>query len=629
MSDFSRYLTNSPFTEEIPTYTIFVDTETTVKDSDDTTDKLELLVACYEVWVVDDNGLPTESEPVDSGSFINEDAFYRLVKQYLPCRVIAHNWRFDATVLRIGAKDNLNRFGYDIDVSNSIIPVDAKGFTPFLISLDFSGQPAELICNTNFYKQSLASLGDSFDAEKFDMPVEADYQSYSQYLDDLTTYCARDVEVLRKSFFFMFEFTQELGGVTPASTVAMSANRVYRKRFMPNERIQGSLGIPYISDIELDAYRGGRTDAFFRGNPDCDVYKYDVNSLYPYSMLGDMPIRYSQRVSNPSISDRYLYLIDATVTIPEDSDYWFIGGEGFKTEKGELIFPSGSYRLWIWQPMFDTLDSRGLISDVHLAYAYDRSSIFDDYVNTLYKLREEYKISGDTARDLLVKILLNSLYGKFGQREHARWEIAEEYETLVMAREPVGIERFDDVFDDRYTEYLQIGNTLYHAFSNPDAKPSVNSVTSIAGYITSKARSILWEAMAFIMDNGGRIFYCDTDSIFTDIELPDSMVSDTELGKWKLEEIIPRGETEFVAPKHYRIADKWTIKGIRNPSGFSKHSQDIFPNFITDLTSKNALRRERLDSGAIITRIIKEPTGINNKRVTVGDNMPTYPLMMG
>ena len=35
--------------------------------------------------------------------------------------------------------------------------------------------------------------------------------------------------------------------------------------------------------------------------------------------------------------------------------------------------------------------------------------------------------------------------------------------------------------------------------------------------------------------------------------LPDDMVSQTELGKWKLEEIIPKGEAEFIAPKHYKV----------------------------------------------------------------------------
>jgi len=634
VANFSRYLTPTPYKERIPYKVIFIDTETSAIDIDEKTEKLSLLVACYEVWIVNDVGMPIAMET--KGDIYNESEFYRLLKEHLPCRVVAHNWRFDATVLRIGAKDNLNKWGYDIDVSNSIIPVVAQGFTPFVISLDFDGLEAELICNTNFYKQSLASLGDSFTTAKLPIPQPQDYDLYTDYLTDLTTYCARDVEVLRKSWFFLFEFTQEIGDVTPAQTIAMSANRVYRNRYMPTDmKVQGTLGIPYISDIEQEAYKGGRTDAFFRGNPEVDIFKYDVNSLYPFSMLGDIPIRYVQRCPVNMLIDcletgesRFTYLAEVTIHIPEDARHAFIGGEGIKTEKGELIFPIGVYKCWIWYPMLELLYHHGYIKEIHTCYAYNKHNIFDDYVLSLYSLREEYKKSGDSARDLLVKILLNSLYGKFGQREHIGWELADEYERDVMLREATGVERFDEVYDDEFVEYLQVGDTLYRALIHDDTSPSANSVMSIAGYITTMARSILWSAMAQILDSGGNIYYCDTDSIFSSIQLPDSMVSQTELGKWKLEEIIPKGEAEFIAPKHYRISDKWTIKGVRNPSNSNRHNQVIFPNFITDLTSKNMLRRSRLDSGAVITRIVKEPTGINGKRISSGDNAPTYPLLM-
>ena len=72
----------------------------------------------------------------------------------------------------------------------------------------------------------------------------------------------------------------------------------------------------------------------------------------------------------------------------------FIGGEGIKTDKGELIFPIGEYSCWLWQPMFETLDSRGYISEIHKAYAYNKAPIFDDYVTKpfMHYVREQYKI---------------------------------------------------------------------------------------------------------------------------------------------------------------------------------------------------------------------------------------------
>ena len=631
---YSRYITDRAYREDIPERVIFVDTETHETKVNDATSKLELLLGCYEVWVVDPDGLPIGM--MDHGVFTTELEFYTLLQHHAPCRVVAHNWRFDATVLRVGARDNLARYGYDIDVSNSIIPVQSKGFTPFSISLDFNGRLVQLLCNTNYYKQSLDSLGQSFGNPKTDIPMERDYEDDAEYIDALADYCMNDVVVLRKAYLFLFQFTSELGNTTPSITIAMSANRVYRNAFLPPDlRIQGTLGIPYISDIEQGAYKGGRTDAFYRGNPDTEIYKYDVNSLYPYSMLGDIPIRYVQGVPESMAIDtldgkpaRYIYLMDVCIEIKESDDHAFIGGEGLRTDKGDLIFPIGKYRIWCWQPMVKTLYDRGYIKHIHRAFGYNKASIFDDYVLTLYKLREEYKQSGDKSRDLLVKILLNSLYGKFGQREYSSWEVADAYETEIVQRDAQGIERFNEVYDGVETEYLQVTDTIYKAYADNKGNPSKNAVTSIAGYITTVARSILWETMAMVLESGGNIYYCDTDSIFTDIRLPDNMVSPTELGKWALEETIPRGKAEFVSPKHYRVGDKWTIKGIRKPSDNATHDQTIFPNFITDLTSRNKARRERLESGAMLTYITKTPTGINGKRTVIGDNSPTFPLVI-
>ena len=626
MGKFSRVLNGRPYKEKIPSRVIFIDTETKAVDRDETTQDLSLLLGCYETWIVDEIGLPIALE--SSGVFYTEHEFYTLIKRCSPCRVVAHNWRFDATVLRIGSRENLVKYGYNIDVNNSIIPVETKGFSPFLINLDFDGREAELICNTNFYKQSLASLAENFGTEKLEIPHTEDTELMIEY-------CARDVEVLRKAFFFLFEFTQEIGGVTPGTTIAMSANRVYRKAFRPNERIQGTLSIPYISDIEQEAYKGGRTDAFFTGSPSTTVYKYDVNSLYPFAMLGDIPIRYLQKAPINQLEhaldgheSRFLYLTDVTIKISEESPYSFIGGEGIRTDKRELIFPMGEYRVWVWEPMLRILHRHGFIKQIHTTYAYTKAPIFDDYVLTLYRLREQYKITGDKSRDLLVKILLNSLYGKFGQRNYSRWERATDFQVDIYSREAVGIERFTDLLEDEFVEFLQIADDLYYSYTDSNPSPSPNSVMSIAGYITTKARAILWDSMRTVIDLGGQIYYCDTDSIFSSIPLPEDMVDKTALGKWKLEETIDGKDTEFVAPKHYFVDGRWTIKGIRNPQGNGRHEQEIFPNFMTDLMSKNPTRRKRLESGAEITTIIKEPTGVNNKRVYGGENSPTYPIVL-
>ena len=57
-----------------------------------------------------------------------------------------------------------------------------------------------------------------------------------------------------------------------------------------------------------------------------------------------------------------------------------------------------------------------------------------------------------------------------------------------------------------------------------------------------------------ILSKGGKIYYSDTDSIVTDIELPDNMVRPNELGKLKLEHNITDGI--FISGKLYSILDE-------------------------------------------------------------------------
>lgn len=632
----STRLTNRPFQEHIPAWCIFVDTETKSQLLENGNESLSLLLGCFEVWIVDDGGLPISLER--KGTFYTTDDFYELVKSYLPSRVIAHNWVFDAAVLKLGSRFNMMRHGYNISVNDSIIPVDSKGFSPFLISLDFDGRLSEFICNTNFYKQSLASLGDSFTTNKQVMPREEEYMDDVDYLEALEEYCYRDVEILRTAWFYMFEFVDDIAGITPGVTIAMAANRVYRKRFMPDVNIQGSLSIPKVTIAELEAYKGGRTDSFFSGIPDVEnIYKYDVNSLYPSVMIGDMPIRYQQMVSEDMLrtqlqggDTRFIYLSRVDINTDSESDLSFIASEGIRDSNDRLIFPVGRFTAWVWQPMLEILFEQDYIECIHEIYAYEKYPIFDDYVNTLYSERKKYKISGDKSKDLLLKIMLNSLYGKFGQRSHSKWHQidVDDYEYLIMKRDYEGVERFSDFYNEDFNDYLSVGQDLFRAITTAEL-PNKASVLSVAGYITSKARSILWRGMATILERGGEVYYCDTDSIFTSIPLPDDMVSDNDLGYWKLEDILKGSDTEFVAPKHYRSRDTWKIKGIRNPSSDSKFNENVFPNFVTDLTSNNDKRRKRLELDPIIAKIVKRPTGINSKRLYRGDNMPTLPIILG
>lgn len=608
-------------TETIPPYVIFTDTETVEGENG----SLSLLLGYYQVWKADEKGLPLYQ--ADSGYYTSEAGFYSVISRYLPSRCVAHNWQFDASVLRVGSRENMNYWGYDIDINNGIYPVGGQGYAPFLLSLKFDKGICELICNTNFYKMPLSRIGDSFGIKKLEMPE-------AELSDTMREYCKRDVEILRDAWFAVFAYTQRIADTTPGITTAMAANRVFRKAFYtPRKKVQGTQHIPYINDAERAAYHGGRTDTFYKGIPESEtLYKYDVNSLYPSCMIGEIPVRYSQRgnkshIVNPPAG--MTALANVRLSIPPESQYGFLGIEGI-VKDGQLMFPVGEFDCWIWQPISEICVQQDYVNKIHNVLLYESENIFDSYIHQMFAYRQEFKKAGNFAFDMLTKLLMNSLYGKFAQRKNSKWREAAGYEYHIMAEyDSEGMRRFSEIWNEVETEYWQIKDRLYAAESYT-GELSQSAVCSIAGYITATGRAVLWNAMAAMLDKGANLYMCDTDSIVADMELPPEMVSDSELGKWKLEEVVKGCECEFTAPKHYLMRGKLKLKGVRNPQlGATQHPQTVFPAFMTDLLSFNSKRRAALENGPALRHIVKTPTGTNTKRRETGYNRPTLPYVLG
>ena len=607
---FSYPLKSKVSKENIPPVVIFTDTETRGDDSGQQT--LEL--GCYELWAVDEYG--RGAGMLENGSYTDEQGFYSLLMDYAPCRIVAHNWDFDASVLRIGSSENMERYGYTIDVESSICPPTGQGYAPFFLVLTLSDQrKVELVCNTNFFKNSLADLGESIGFEKWEMPdVDA--------TDSLLAYCARDVEVMRRAWFMLFDFVSGFG-TTPGLTLAMCGNRIFRSAFYDDEwGAQGSEHIEFVRDAEKEAYHGGRTDTLWKGQPTTDspIRRYDVNSLYPSIMRDPVPVRYEGRVIPAAIGSKgYIMLIQATLSIP-DTPLGDLGLEGMMID-GKLIFPRGNFTLWLWQPLYEIAERMGWIVNVKRVFAYRSETIMRGFVDKLYADRMEYRKEGNKAYDLFTKLTMNSVYGKFGQRRMAEWERVED---VVEKRVLQGLgERFTAVYDNAIGEahYWKLGSELYRMIPII-GELAAGSVCSIAGYITAAGRARVWEAMEAVVNSGGQVYMCDTDSVVCDVELPRAMVSESKLGKWKLESELPASECVFVAPKHYRM-ERWKIKGIREAGDGDAFTQAVFPKFRTDLVSPNPERRDRLESGAVIGEITKRPTGLNTKRRERGDGQPT------
>lgn len=667
----SKSLDTKLSAEIIPPWVVLIDTETV----DLGKGQQQLLLGCYEVWMVNTKtGLPrrdskagpqskfrAQQRPFRRGHFTTEAEFYGLLRSLGESRCVAHNWQFDASVIRLGAKATREAYGYWMDMEECSFPID-KGYAPFNVSICFDDRArCQFICNTNFHKTSLAALGESFGIAKLPMPdLPTSLLDEQHLLNDtynhmdsvvlghvspggivnVLRYCRRDVEVLREAWFSLFRFSQEMAGTTPGLTVASMSLRLFRRRWLGltknrHHRIVGNLDKPNVAEAEEAAFHGGRTETFWQGKPPDGLMlrKFDVVSMYPSVMTGAVPVEYrgvaseAEVLSNSDGGNDRTYLAHVTVDIPTDGLGW-LGWEGCPLPRRGLCFPAGRWSCWCWLPMVKIALEQGWVCSINKAFSYRTVRMFKQYVEDIYGMRADAKRRGDGPQALLLKYALNSLYGKFGQRQFGEWEKVEG-EDLAWQRQDHGDEwdRWKDYPSGDPTQpkadYLANSDGIWRFKPAPDGLGE-RSVCSVAGWITAAARVKLWRAMAGLVSRGSTVYMCDTDSIITDGE----METGTGLGEWDLEETAPSKICRFQAPKDYTFGGRAKCKGIRQAvDGVRDYRQARFSRWQTHLLSHRAETRAQLERGAVVGEVEKHISGNNLKRDCCGEGR-NYPLVL-
>jgi len=177
----------------------------------------------------------------------------------------------------------------------------------------------------------------------------------------------------------------------------------------------------------------------------------------------------------------------------------------------------------------------------------------------------------------LVRLLLNSLYGKFGQRSD---NVLDEKQLL---EEGYTIERYYDELEACWYKIITIG-TLQKVVKERSVE-AFHSFPAISAHVTDYARLYLWELMNVAgLDN---VYYTDTDSLYTNhagyVKLK-PYIDKIELGKLKLEAKV--NYFKIYGPKDYILGNKVVLKGI--PKSAKKLSEtvyecDLFPGLKRDL----------------------------------------------
>jgi hypothetical protein len=320
----------------------------------------------------------------------------------------------------------------------------------------------------------------------------------------------------------LYEVLARSDDLTNSYTIASASMKIFLNKFYSIKPSNNSFK---IDDIFRKGYYGGRVEIFKMYGE--NLHYYDINSLYPSVMYDNkFPLleNYNYRYTNEYIPNKLGYYY-CRVSVPESE---YIPLLPYRAKDGKLLFPSGSWSGWYYSPEVAKAIDLGYDIKVLKGYTFSNTDyIFKNFVGHYYDIKK----NSSGAKRFIAKLILNSLYGKFGQHR--------DFDNFVISPE---------------------AKYMYYPFLNVAKVKGLSYAkyihSEIAGLITSYARLKLYS----LFEKAGKehVYYCDTDSIITSKELNTS----NDLGDIKAEDDIK----SFIAinPKVYAYIsnkdDKISIK---------------------------------------------------------------------
>ena len=519
----------------IPRHVIFFDTETTQETlpNGDIKQTLKMGWACYYRRAYGRN-----LERLEWHYFDTMKSFWQFVFSHSEKKrrlwVISHNMSFDFTI--VGGWKHLKREKYKLKFFHN-------SGTTCIISVRSKTGAILFVDSMNWFKESLAKIGDRVGVPKLDVDFETVTKA------KLKTYCKRDVEILIAMFKDFVKFLETNRISRLCYTIASTAMAAYLFGFYDTKICIHNN--KEAIDAERSAYRGGRVECFYMGRLENETfYVLDVNSLYPTVMhSGFYPCKFIKtRAKTTPDTLRYnlqtkSVIAHVLIDTPEPV---------YAVKRNRTIFPVGRFWVTLTSPELIYALDHSHIKKVGRYVIYERAKLFTRYVERMYKLRHKYKSSGSGSYSELCKLLLNSLYGKFGQK-------AEVWEKIGDA--PNERDRTEQVYLPDLNRRGMIRYLLGEVWQLTGYEECFNSFPGIAATVTGYARMYLYDLMKTA--GKGNYFYCDTDSLIVNkrgLDNLKSRIDETTLGKLKLE-----AETEWLdirGLKDYSIHGKTVIKGV-------------------------------------------------------------------
>lgn len=403
-------------------------------------------------------------------------------------------------------------------------------------------------------------------AEKFgieEQKLEIDYKEKREIGHILTKqevgYLKNDVIIVAKAIKILRE--RKLTKKTIASNAMNNYKHIITakkfKRYFPvlDERTDSNI---------RETYKGG----FAYVNPkiqnkDLGVgLVLDVNSLYPYVMMSrklpyDYPVYFEGKYEEDQLYALYIQVFRCTFelkpgkipTIQIKNNKAFKATEYLENNKDEYpVLALTNIDLKLFYENYDVQNE-----DFLFGYKFKGTTgLFGDYINYWINLKIEADKNHNSALRQICKLMLNSLYGKFGLN------------PIMQAKYPV--------IEDEHVKY----KLLDEERRNPIYIPMASFITAYAREVTIRAAQANYERWA----------YSDTDSLhLIGTEPPTNLKVDPfELGAWKIEKEFTRAR--FLRTKTYieTVDGKDEITGAGMPDDCKQYAN--WENFRPGLNIK-------------------------------------------
>lgn len=392
---------------------------------------------------------------------------------------------------------------------------------------------------------SLKILNFSVDkiAKDFNLPIrklELDYHEKREIGHILTeheiNYIRNDVEIMARALEIMFQ--EKLNKMTIGSDAL-----AFYKELNPNFENYFPI-LPYEIDAECrKAYKGGFTylNPIFKGKETGAGIVFDKNSMYPAKMKNEklpfgVPIFFEGKYKQDKLYNLYIQTFSCSFKLKNNkipsiqikNNLSFVPNEYIESTNGDIVtLTLTSVDLELFFENYEIYDIT-----YHSGFKFKSiKGLFTTYIDYWTEKKINAKKEDNGALYKIAKLMLNSLYGKFGLNPRVRGK----YPILE-----------DDIVKYKFYDE-EIRDSIY---------------VPVASFITAYARKDIIESSEKIREYSlkkyGKDFYIysDTDSIHCllnedDIEeLKSTMdIDDYILGYWKLESKFKRGK--FLRQKCY------------------------------------------------------------------------------